>query len=95
MAIIKMCKCYRQDSILILYISNIVWVLLTPNAGRNIFLFNVFNGKKLKKGKKQEICRKFSKKIDFLWQSYDKHIVGTGKNKPIIIQHDQNTYFVW
>ena len=56
MAIIKMCKCYRQDSILILYISNSVWVLLTPNAGRNIFLFNVFNGKKLKKGKKQEIC---------------------------------------
>ena len=43
----------------LLYILTSIWVLHTPNADE-IFTFNIFNFKKLKKEKKLQICSKIS-----------------------------------
>ena len=48
-----------------LYIFTSVWVLHTPKLVK-ILIFNIFNSKKLKKKKKQQICNKFLQKMSFL-----------------------------
>ena len=48
-----------------LYIFTSVWVLNTPKLVKNL-IFNIFNSKKLKKKKKQQICNKFLQKMSFL-----------------------------